>query len=398
MQNEMVNLMHLLWDTFWAQSLQCNDIGLVQRFLFSFGVYGDPVPSKCFSFYEGFTVPLVRRLFEAMLLASGPACAPRVFTTTPAQNTVIQELERTETNFKRKVSVAGGLQGALPKAMYWIPNGAMTNHILQHLLPPVLAEPPLSGKPLGVPRLPDEISDAAFVTAKTFAVRRYLFGQEVLAKSAEEQSWLGKDVPIARPMAGDEELIVRLLRGATGASVREADVVVADLDIERALRKGGPAEQNAARKRLGKIRSLMSFLEVGAMTDTKEGKVFAKFDPHWLSNRARDWLREQRIPLQLWGLRLVPPPAEEKDNATETDPDGAEASLCPATARDSPGQGQRRRAPAKRPVKEIVTSKVLAQPLLQTCDCAARCLQWMQGQGCRYVWQKSRYRTQKWSA
>ena len=210
----------LLWDTFWAQSLQCNDIGLVQRFLFSFGVYGDPVPSKWFSFYEGFTVPLVRRLFEAMLLACGPACAPRVFTTTPAQNTVIQELERTQTNFKRKVSVAGGLQGALPRAMYWIANGAMTNHILKHLLPPVLAEPPLSGKPLEVPRLPDEISDAAFVTAQTFAVRRYLFGQAVLAKSAEEQSWLGKDVPIARPMAGDEELIVRLLRGATGACVR----------------------------------------------------------------------------------------------------------------------------------------------------------------------------------
>ena len=125
----------LLWYTFWAQSLQCNDIGLVQRFLFSFGV--------C-------TVPLVRRLFEAMLLACGPAWAPRVFTTTPAQNTVIQELERTQTNFKRKVSVAGGLQGALPKAMYWIANGAMTNHILQHLLPPVLAEPPLSRKPLEV--------------------------------------------------------------------------------------------------------------------------------------------------------------------------------------------------------------------------------------------------------
>ena len=133
----------------------------------------------------------------------------------------------------------------------------------------------------------------------------------------------------------------------------------------------------------------------------------------WTSNenRAREWLREQRIPLQLWGLRLLPPPAEEKDNATEadpdaadaslcpasvhdspvartsagqakersaeTDPEGAEALMCPATARDSPvartsaSQGQRRRAPAKRPVKEIVTSEVLAQPLLQTCDFAA---------------------------
>ena len=49
------------------------------------------MPSKWFSFFEGFTVPLFRRLFEAMLLVFGPACAPRVFTTTPAQNTVMKE-------------------------------------------------------------------------------------------------------------------------------------------------------------------------------------------------------------------------------------------------------------------------------------------------------------------
>ena len=89
----------------------------------------------------------------------------------------------------------------------------------------------------------------------------------------------------------------------------------------------------------------MSLLEIGAVTDTKEGKVFAKFDPHWLSNRARGLASRATHSIAVVGLAPgASAGRREKDNATEADPDAADASLCPASVRDSlvarPPRGQ----------------------------------------------------------
>ena len=279
----------------------------MQRFLFSFGAHGDPVPRKWFDFYETFTVPFAQRLFELMLLTCGPSSEPRVFQTTPRQGAVLQDVETTTTNFKRKAGVDSNFQGSLPKAMYWIATSTLTNHLLQHALPAALEDCGDHSAPLRTVYIPDLVSDGSIATAHTFALRRYLFGQAVLARSASEQSCLGKDVPRAKPLLPDTELVCRLLRACTGPCIRQDDIVRADLDIERALRKGNEEAKSLAKRRIQHIWAQLAETRVGELELLAETTTFLKFAPRHLPQSARAWLADHRIPMQLWGLRYVEP-------------------------------------------------------------------------------------------
>jgi len=289
------------FNRFWAQGLKHNDTGLAQRCLFTFGGYGNPVPTAWFGFYEDLAVPLFKDLFETVLLSVGPHCDSHTFKRTPRQGKVTQDIEECTKIFGRSFRIDANFQGAMPKSMYWIGTVAMLGHILEHCLPAALARSPCHRA------MPEAIGDAAFWAAHMFAARRYLFGQAIIAKSVQEESWIGADVPTEHPVSADEHMVLRVLRGATGSRITEEDIIFADLDLKRTLRKGTAAEESAARNRIERVWHLLEERRVGEILESEQGKVLVKYRPAFLTSTVRTWLQENRIPLQLWGLEYVAP-------------------------------------------------------------------------------------------
>ena len=91
--------------------------GKAQRFLLTFGTYGDTVPPQWYGFNEAVTLPFVQCLFELMLLSAGPGTPPREFRASAAQNAVVFEVdESTKTIQRKQPKIEPNFAACLPKA------------------------------------------------------------------------------------------------------------------------------------------------------------------------------------------------------------------------------------------------------------------------------------------
>ena len=90
------------FNEFWAQWMANNPNGLVQRFLFSFGTAGDSIPTRLVGFFDRVAVPIIRRLFELVLLTVGAGAEARVFGTTDEQIRTVADLAKTTKNYADK--------------------------------------------------------------------------------------------------------------------------------------------------------------------------------------------------------------------------------------------------------------------------------------------------------
>ena len=285
---------------FWAQLAADKPVGLAHRFLFSFGAYENPPPNNLSGFFASVAAPILRRLFELVLLRFGPkvvAASDLVFSVSAAQSASIGAIHELVTAFKRReTSVAQPLRLAMPKRMYWLATALMTTHVLEQLWPFVFS----SSMPS---KYTTEIGDACFFSACRFLHRRFLRGHAILSVNAREQSWLPQRVV---RQSQDEAFFLRVLRGSSNQVLSVENCCVCDLDFKRAWHEN----PESLRLRLQNFWQLCEDVGLGCLCagDCPQdvgATTLKKFHLSTLQVSAREWLLRHRVPLENWNF-LIP--------------------------------------------------------------------------------------------
>ena len=302
---------------FWAQLAADKPVGLAHRFLFSFGAYENPPPENLSGFFNSVATPILRRLFELVLLRFGPkvvAARDLLFSVSVAQSVSVGAIHELVTALKRReTSVAQPFRLAMPKSMYWLATALMTSHVLEQLWLFVFS----SSMPA---KYTTEIGDACFFSACRFLHRRFLRGHAILSVNAVEQSWLPQRVV---RQSQDEAFFLRVLRGSSNQVLSVEDCCVCDLDFKRAWLENA----DSLRVRMQNFWQLcedvgLGCLCSGACPEDVGASTLKKFHLSALHVNARDWLLRHRVPLENWNF-LLP------DNGSVASSSGVAASTSP---------------------------------------------------------------------
>ncbi|CAK9003900.1 unnamed protein product, partial [Durusdinium trenchii] len=274
-------------------------LGLVQRFLFSFGARLNMGKQSWNGFLQDVTVPILEQLFSAIIRRFGPhitTSADFVFETTHAQRAVIVELEEIGRLFARKDSVHTVFREAMPKAMYWLGTAVLTNHLVANLWPSALGRD-----------LPDEfpttVSNECFIASVQFMLKRYLFGQAILSVTSKEQTWLHRRHDFRDAEDDLLPLLLRILRGAPGSVITLEHIFCADLALKRSIEKGSCNAADLARQRIADLWLQLKDLGLGELCSSGGTARFRKYHVGSLSPGCLDWLRKHRVPLSHFGKR-----------------------------------------------------------------------------------------------
>ncbi len=316
----------VLFVEFWAQLTFNSPVGLVQRFLLSFAGDMDPAPRRLNGFLEKVILPILARLFAAVLHAVGPK-QPKLeaqgFKTTPSQCDVVAELEELVKLGKPKRSLHECLKAAMPKALYWLGTAILTNHTISSLWRDAVADRETGS-------IPVDISDPYFAASVAFMHRRYLAGQTVLAVTVAEVAWVGRHKPFFEDPEDLTPWVVRALRGVPGPVITVGHLLTLDLESKRALRDPGSAEADAARVKLDRVWKLCTDLGVGELDRDDQGRTYLrKFKRDALSGKTLRWLREQRVPGYIFGIAPISPGPVEA-SATGAEQPSRDAAAQPA--------------------------------------------------------------------
>lgn len=289
----------LFLSTWWAPVAATKPLGLVQRFLFSFGARLNMGKQSWNSFLRDVTVPILEQIFSAILRRFGPhvtTLSEFVFHTTQAQRAVIVELEEIGRLFARKDSVHTVFREAMPKAMYWLGTGILTNHLLATLWP--------AGLQRDIPAdFPITVSNQCFAASVQFMLKRYLFGQAIVSVTSKEQAWLHRRADIGDPEDDLLPLLLRVLRAAPGSAITLEHTFCADLALERSLEKGSSSAASLARKRIAALWDQLKDLGLGELRVSGAAVRFCKYHVASLSPGCLDWLRKHRVPVSHFGNR-----------------------------------------------------------------------------------------------
>lgn len=289
----------LFLSNWWAPVAATKPLGLVQRFLFSFGARLNMGKQSWNGFLQDVTVPILEQLFSAIIRRFGPhitTSADFVFETTHAQRAVIVELEEIGRLFARKDSVHTVFREAMPKAMYWLGTAVLTNHLVANLWPSALGRD-----------LPDEfpttVSNECFIASVQFMLKRYLFGQAILSVTSKEQTWLHRRHDFRDAEDDLLPLLLRILRGAPGSVITLEHIFCADLALKRSIEKGSCNAADLARQRIADLWLQLKDLGLGELCSSGGTARFRKYHVGSLSPGCLDWLRKHRVPLSHFGKR-----------------------------------------------------------------------------------------------
>jgi hypothetical protein len=350
---------------FWAQLASDKPVGLAHRFLFSFGAYENPPPASYSGFFQAVTAPILRRIFELVLVRFGPkvvAARDLTFQITEEQGGSVKEIHELVTAIKRReVTVAQALRLAMPKSMYWLATAMMTSHVLEQLWAWVFC-------PFFPHEYYIEITDPCFFSAVRFVHRRFLRGHAILAVNAAERAWL-----VQRPckLSEEESFFLRVLRGCPQQVLSVDECCACDLDFKRAwLDKSASVDV-----RLFRLWQLCTDIGLGrlscgalaANTDPKQVS-FVKFPLSTLHEQAKEWLLRYRVPLENWTFPMLAletcPRVEPVLRPTAPTPP---ATVPTADAKGSPA------AKASSPVLSSVHNSVSHGHGASCCSSAAMC-------------------------
>ena len=99
--------------------------------------------------------------------------------------------------------------------------------------------------------VPPCVSDGCLVAALNFVHRRYIYGQAVVSTAAHERVWAGFQQGLQEEDPMDMlPLLLRIIRGCPGSSIRLQDLFRSDLALKRAIHKGSPNVQALAWQRI----------------------------------------------------------------------------------------------------------------------------------------------------
>ena len=290
----------LFFLTWWAAVASNKPLGLVQRFLFSFGARLNLGKQAWNRLLDAVTIPIIENLFASLVRRYGPhttTTADPFFQTTAAQRRVIVELEEIGRLFARKDSVHVTLREAMPKALYWLGTSVLTNHLLSHLWSVALGFE-------SEEQVPDHVSDQCFLASVQFMIKRYLYGQAVLSVTVREQGWLQR---VASPTEKNDAvpLLLRILRGAPGSTITLDHIFCADLALKRSLEKGAPEAAQLARQKVALIWQQLADLGLGELEPLPgdSGYQLRKYHIASLQPGCLAWLRKHRVPVSHFGQR-----------------------------------------------------------------------------------------------
>ena len=124
----------------WAELAHTKQIGLAQRFLFSFAVRQCTAKKAWNRFLEEVALPVLEQVFTIVLRRLGPCVPipPDCFRLTEEQETAVDNLAEIRALFEARESARVAFRQAMPKTMYWLGTSIMLNHILQHCWPHAL--------------------------------------------------------------------------------------------------------------------------------------------------------------------------------------------------------------------------------------------------------------------
>ncbi len=296
-------LQELYFVKYWAMLAFTKPIGLVQRFLFSFGGRKREKNVAWNNLVVDVVAPIVRDVFVTVLQQLGPKAPETVrqILLSHAQEVVTADIEETLTMFGQRAHLQNTLREAMPKALYWLGTSVLQNWTMAGCMGGVLRRS-------SEIHLSADLLDEVYVASVHFLHRRYLFGQSVLACSVLEQAWSGIDHVLAMEKDAITGDVVKVLRTHAGHVIDDAVILSVDIAAKRSIEQSGRAEKDEVRARMQRLlRTLVDLGLADAQVDESGALLRAsKRQRQDLSDAARAWLHQQRVPLTLFG-----PPKDE---------------------------------------------------------------------------------------
>lgn len=130
-----------VWQNWWVPSEARNKIGLPQRCMFSFGALRDPGPPRLQGFERKVVMPILRRIFAAVLKSLGCKApmaidAPgREWKLSPSLKEQFHAYRLTCNDVTKKTFFGETLAAGLHKAPYWVSTVALFGTLMESLWP-----------------------------------------------------------------------------------------------------------------------------------------------------------------------------------------------------------------------------------------------------------------------
>ena len=325
--------------SYWCQLAQNMPIGLVQRILFSFGGHQRQRKDLVLrNFWSQVGAPIIKRLFALAFGHLGPrstAGAAMCIELTDAQNTAVIEVEETlRAHTLPGHGASDTMCSSMPKTLFWLGSSITLNHIISTIFPVVLGASRAGVAPVhsrALHSFTTQVADGTFLAAVSFCAKRYLFGQAVLDVCVSER--LADAIGRREKPTNDHftPMLQTVLRATAGGRIDRDTILACLLSLRRQVEAGAPEQRAEADDCVQNLLQQMVLLGIGAPVHAADKTLaaVAKFRRSALGNAPKEWLREHRVPLGLFGpkegRRTFMPAStflKRLDPPTEAAPDG----------------------------------------------------------------------------
>ncbi|CAJ1345601.1 unnamed protein product [Effrenium voratum] len=288
-----------VWQNWWVASEVRSQIGLPQRCMFSFGALRDPGPPRLQGFEKQVVMPILRRIFQAVLQSIGCKApmaidAPaREWKLTPALKEVFHAYRLTSRDVTKRTFFGETLATGLHKAPYWVSTVALFGTLMEELWP--LACGCLGRTHDQDPTWSGQLSAEGLKMATLCFQERFLYGLAVLEVDMRKHGRSARRTPkpsVAEGVEATGELL-RTLAGSGWRAEWTRRCGPPFRNLPAPLWKEGPYEEVMAllaERDLGQAR--------GQCFDNGQELVFVKFAYSVLPKEAKDSLKEMGAALQ----------------------------------------------------------------------------------------------------
>ena len=305
----------------WALAESKQSIGLPARFLFGFGTSKPPGPVKTSMFIHDFALPLVKKMFRAVLRRLGPKSplgtneedTVERWSFSVSGERVIRTVRHITHLLGKRPGVGSCLNSGFAKTPYIAGNYALLMSILRQLWPNVVQNVALES--IKFTTLMD--FDALKLSIEFYRMR-YLHGLAVLDTEIRRHAWVDKEKKTEDLKSLDYHATL-LLRTGIGHVLTPGDVVNINEMYAHAESKRRH-ERERALHRMTQLFDHMRLRGLGRILDAKtEGNatstpVFQKRCYAMLARPTQDWLLQQKVPAWSFeahvGIRAAHAPAE----------------------------------------------------------------------------------------
>jgi len=288
-----------------AQLTRAAPVGTAQRFLLDFAGNCDPAPRALVDFWEELVLPILEKLFSAVVQRVGPKMVSNSVTlvqTTELQTGCLYELEEILKLHARSAGCLGSMKSSLPKCLYWLGTMLLTNNMHEAFW--LYAVEQISD----LPEYQWNISDACWAAGVAFLYRRYLPGQMILTSTIAGEDWLTLDLPYEEKIDEVTSLAVGFLKYCPGPHMTRKHYLEFNLRAKRAFRFTDSADAAHEEKLMLQVFHRLENYGVGRYVHLPSQEPFLhKYSRDALSCSVFEFLRNFRIPSYLFGYEARTP-------------------------------------------------------------------------------------------